>query len=76
MTTGRINQVDIVPPSEEQPRRIALTQVVLNVALTQAEVDNRTYSRRYSHIALTQAASTNRTYTPGDGLTNSFATEC
>ena len=25
MTTGRINQVDIVPPSEEQPRHIALT---------------------------------------------------
>ena len=77
MTTGRINQVDIVPPSEEQPRHIALTKGSLDtyIALTQRQPRHmhRTYQRqpRHMHRTYPKAASTHTSHLPKGSLDTS-----
>ena len=76
MTTGRINQVDIVPPSEEQPRHIALTKGSLDtyIALTKSKPRHihRTYQRqpRHMHRTYPKAASTHTSHLPSAASTH------
>ena len=76
MTTGRINQVDIVPPSEEQPRHIALTKGSLDtyIALTKRQPRHihRTYQRqpRHMHRTYPKAASTHTSHLPSAASTH------